>query len=59
MKKNLRNRLLALAAVSVSSIMLLSGFDSSMTVEDIMSKAQEANASLSQFSAHAVGRACR
>ena len=54
MKKNLRNRLLALAAVSVSSIMLLSGFDSSMTVEDIMSKAQEANASLSQFSAHAV-----
>ena len=54
MKKNLRNRLLALAAVSVSSIMLLSGFDSSMTVEDIMAKAQEANASLSQFSAHAV-----
>ena len=54
MKKNLRNRLLALAAVSVSSIMLLSGFDSSMTVEDIMSKAQEANASLKQFSAHAL-----
>ena len=54
MKKNLRNRLLALAAVSVSSIMLLSGFDSSMTVEDIMAKAQEANASLTEFSAHAV-----
>ncbi len=54
MKKNLRNRLLALAAVSVSSIMLLSGFDSSITVEDIVSKSQEANASLKQFSAHAV-----
>ena len=53
MKKSFRNRLLAVAAVAVSSVMLLAGFDSSMTVEDLYKKTQEANASLTDFSAHA------
>ena len=57
MKRSFRNRLLALAAISVSSIMLLSGFDSSLTVEDVFSKAQEASAGLKEFSADVKGTA--
>ena len=57
MKKNLRSRLLAVAAVAVSSVMLLSGFDSSMTAQDVMAKAQEANAGMTQFSANAQANA--
>ena len=57
MKKNLRSRLLAVAAVAVSSVMLLSGFDSSMTAQDVMAKAQEANKGITQFSANAQANA--
>ena len=42
MKKNFRNRLLAVTAAASMSIMLLSGFDSSLTVEDVTRKTTEA-----------------
>ncbi len=51
MNKNLRNRMLAIASVAVSSVMLLSGFDSALTAGDIIDKSVEASKSLEQFSA--------
>ena len=47
MRKSFRNRLLAVAAVGVSSFLLLTGFDSSLTVEDVVNNARE-NASFDQ-----------
>lgn len=42
MKKNFRNRLLAVIAAASSSFLLLSGFDSSLTAQDIQSKGNAA-----------------
>lgn len=57
MKKSIRNRILAVAAVSVSSFLMLSGFDSALTAEDVLNKAQEANADLNEFTADVNGTA--
>ena len=46
MNKGLRNRWLAAAAAGASSILLLSGFDSAMTAEDVTEKMRESMISM-------------
>ncbi len=50
MKKNFRNRMLAVTVAATSSFLLLSGFDSAMTVEDIVSNSQQTIASMNGMS---------
>ncbi|HCI73796.1 MAG TPA: hypothetical protein DHV42_04560 [Lachnospiraceae bacterium] len=51
MKKNFRNRLLAVTAAAASSFLLLSGFDSALTVQDVNDHMREALSSMGGFSA--------
>ncbi len=50
MKKNFRNRLMAVTAAAASSFLLLSGFDSATTVQDIMTNSQAAMAAANSMS---------
>ena len=51
MKKNIRNRFLAVTAAAASSFLLLSGFDSALTVQDIQNNVRDAMSSMGGFSA--------
>ena len=55
MKRANRNRLLAAAAAAVSSFLLLSGFDSALTVQDVISRGQEAMKDMNSISAQMTG----
>lgn len=57
MKKNFRNRLMAVTAAAASSFLLLSGFDSATTVQDIMTNSQAAMAAANSMSAEFQGNA--
>lgn len=57
MKKSFRNRLLASAAAASMSFLLLSGFDSSLTAEDVQKNMQEALASMGGLNANVQGTA--
>lgn len=57
MRKNIRNRLLAITAASAASILLLSGFDSSLTVEDVQNNMQNAYSTMGGVSVQLTGNA--
>ena len=55
MKKSFRNRLLAVTAAASMSFLLLSGFDSEMTVEEVNDRVSESMASMNGLNAEAYG----
>lgn len=57
MKKNFRNRFFAVSAAAVMSFLLLSGFDSSLTVEDITGNMQTSMMERGGMSCDVVGTA--
>ena len=57
MKKNFRNRLLAVTAAASMSFLLLSGFDSALTAEDVQENMQSAIAAAGGISADVQGTA--
>ena len=57
MRKSIRNRLLAVTAAAAMSFLLLSGFDSALTVEDVNEKTVEAMSSMGGLNADVQGTA--
>lgn len=57
MKKSFRNRLLAVTAVAASSFLLLSGFDSALTAEDVSEKTTAAIAEMGGLNCDVKGTA--
>ncbi len=55
MKKNFRNRLLAVTAAAASSFLLLSGFDSAMTVQELQDNGRAAIAADNGMSIQMIG----
>ena len=55
MKRANRNRLIAVTAAAVSSFLLLSGFDSALTAQDVIDRAQESMLDMNSISAQVTG----